>query len=313
MRGTEFAELRAFAAVAQERSFRRAAARLGVTPSALSHTVRALEERLGARLLHRTTRSVAPTEAGTALLGRLVPAMTEMEHAVSEVSVFSDRPQGRLRLNLPRLAAEVVIVPKLGAFTQLYPDIALDLVIDDSLTDIVAEGFDAGIRQGSLVQRDMNSVRLTADLRMAVVASPAYLASHGVPETPHELRDHRCINYRWAREGVDYRWRFERAGETVEVRVDAAITANDTGVIIGAALGGVGFAYILEEVVAEHIAARRLMRVLDEWCQLSSAFHLYYPGRRLMSAPLRAVIDFFRFDGRGAPTTHHADVTDAKI
>lgn len=297
MRGTEFAELRAFAAVAQERSFRKAAGRLGITPSALSHVIRALEERLGAKLLHRTTRSVAPTEAGTALLARLVPAMAELEQAVSEASAHSDRPRGRLRLNLPRLAAETVLIPRIGDFTRLHPDIVLDLVIDDGMTDIVAEGFDAGIRSGVHVHGDMIAVPLTPDLRVAVVASPDYLAAHGAPATPHDLRDHRCINYRWAQGGAVYRWRFGQGGEVVEVRVDATLTVNDTNAIIGAALAGVGFAYMLEDVLAPHIAAGRLVRVLDDWCQPSSGFHLYYSGRRHMSAPLRAMIDFFRYSG----------------
>lgn len=294
MRGAEFAELRAFVAVAQERSFRKAATRLGVTPSALSHVVRALEERLGARLLHRTTRSVALTEAGDALLSRLVPAMAELEQAVTEAGAFSDHPRGRLRLNLPRLAAETVVAPRLGQFTQLYPDIVLDLIIDDSMADIVAEGSDAGIRSGAHVHGDMTAVRLTPDLRGVVVASPAYVAARGTPATPHDLRDHRCINYRWANDGAVYRWRFERANEVVEVRIDAAITINDTTLITRFALDGMGFAYILDDVVAEHVKAGRLVRVLDDWCQPSSGFHLYYSGRRHMSAPLRAWIDFFR-------------------
>lgn len=296
MRTTEFGELRAFAAVAQERSFRKAATRLGVTPSALSHVVRALEERLGAKLLHRNTRSVAPTEAGSALLGRLVFAMTEIEHALSEVGAFSDRPRGRLRLNLPRLAAEVVLVPKLEQFSQRYPEIVLDLVIDDSMADIVGEGFDAGIRSGAHVHGDMIAVRLTPDLRAAVVASPAYLAARGAPVTPHDLLEHRCINYRWAPEGADHRWQFERGGEAFEVRVDGAITVNDTNLITRFALDGLGFAYILEDVVAEYLAAGRLVRVLDEWSQPTSGLHLYYSGRRHLSAPLRAMIEFFRFN-----------------
>jgi len=300
MRATEFGELRAFAAVAQERSFRRAATRLGVTPSALSHVIRTLEERLGAKLLHRTTRSVATTEAGTALLGRLVPAMAEMEHAVSEIGAFSDRPRGRLRLNLPRLAAEVVLLPQLGQFADLYPDITLDLVIDDSMTDIVAEGFDAGIRSGAHVHGDMIAVRLTPDLRAAVVASPMYVASYGAPVTPHDLRDHRCINYRSAHDGAVYRWRFERAGETLEVRVEATITVNDTNLITRFALNGLGYAYMLEGVVADHVATGGLVRVLEEWCPPSSGFHLYYSGRRHMSAPLRAMIEFFRFKSASA-------------
>lgn len=296
MRATEYGELRAFAAVAQERSFRKAATRLGVTPSALSHLIRALEERLGTKLLHRTTRSVAPTEAGTALLGRLVSAMAEIEQAVSEVGAFSDRPRGRLRLNLPRLAAEAVILPKLGSFAQLYPDIVLDLLVDDSMADIVAEGSDAGIRSGAHVHGDMIAVRLSPDLRGAVVASPDYVAAQGAPKTPHDLRSHRCINYRWANDGAVYRWQFKRGGDALEVRVDGVVTVNDTSVIIGCALAGLGFAYILEDVVAEHLAAGRLVRVLDEWCPSTSGFHLYYPGGRYMSPPLRAIIEHFRLD-----------------
>lgn len=299
MRGAEFAELRAFVTVAQERSFRQAAARLNVTPSALSHTIRALEERLGAKLLHRTTRSVASTEAGAALLARLLPAMAELDEAVGGVGDFSERPRGRLRINLPRLAAEIVLVPRLAQFTHLYPEIALDLVVEDSLTDIVAGGYDAGIRPGERVQGDMIAVRLTPDLRPAVFASPEYLASRSIPLTPHDLSDHRCINYRWPHNGSTYRWRFERDGESLEVQVEALLTINDTNVIIAAALGGDGFAYILENTVTEHLMAGRLVRVLDDWCQPASGFHLYYSGRRHMSAPLRAMIDFFRF----APTS----------
>lgn len=300
MRAADFGELRAFVAVAQVRSFRKAATRLGVTPSALSHVIRGLEERLGAKLLHRTTRSVAPTEAGAALLQRLVPLIAEIEQAVSEVSEFGNRPRGRLRLNLPRLAAEAVLIPRLEQFTRLYPDIVLDLVIDDSMADIVAEGFDAGIRSGTSVHGDMIAVRLSPDLRAAVVASPSYLASQGTPATPHDLRGHRCINYRSAQDGAVYRWRFARAGESLELKIDATITVNDTNVILGAALGGNGIAYILEDVVARHIAAGLLVRVLDEWCQPTSGFHLYYSGRRHVSAPLRAMIEFFRSDATAA-------------
>lgn len=296
MRGAEFAKLRAFATIAQERSFRKAAARLGVTPSALSHVIRTLEARLGAKLLHRTTRSVAPTEAGAVLLGRLVPAMAEMERAVSEMGAFSDHPRGKLRLNVPRLAAEAVLIPKLRQFTQLYPDILLDLVIDDSMADIVAEGFDAGIRSGAHVHGDMIAVRLSPDLRAAVVASPMYLASRGAPVTPHDLHEHRCINYRWGHDGAVHRWPFKREGDNLEIRVDPTITVNDTSLITKLALEGLGFAYILEEVVAEHLATGRLVRVLEDWCQPSSGFHLYYSGRRHLSAPLRAMIEFFRFE-----------------
>jgi DNA-binding transcriptional LysR family regulator len=294
MRGAEFAELRAFVAVAELCSFRQAAARLGVTPSALSHIIRALEERLGTKLLHRSTRSVATTEAGAALLARLLPAMAALEEAVVEVGIFSDRPRGRLRLNLPRLAAQILLVPRLAQFGQLYPEITLDLVIEDNLTDIVAEGFDAGIRPGERVQGDMIAVRLTPDLRAAVVASPSYLASREIPNTPHDLSNHRCINYLWAHNGSTYRWQFGREGKALEVMVEAPLTINDTSAILEAALGGAGFAYILEDVVADHLREGRLVRVLDDWCEPVSGFYLYYSGRRHMSEPLRAMIDFLR-------------------
>nr|WP_181701745.1 LysR family transcriptional regulator [Chthonobacter albigriseus] len=295
MRGTEFAELRAFAAVAEARSFRKAAAVLGVSPSALSHVVRALEDRLGAKLLHRTTRSVAVTEAGAALLVRVTAAIADLEAAVTAVGAFSERPRGRLRINLPRLAADVVFAPHLPRFSELYPEIALDLVVEDSLTDIVAGGFDAGVRPGERVQGDMIAIRLTPDLRGAVVASPEYLAKRQIPETPDDLRQHRCINYRWAHNGSTYRWRFQRQSEDAfEVPVEAPLTVNDTNLIVAAALGGAGVAYLLEDVLAEHIAAGRLVRMLDGWCQPTPGFHLYYSGRRHMSAPLRALIDHLR-------------------
>jgi DNA-binding transcriptional LysR family regulator len=195
MRGSEFAELMAFLAVAEERSFRRAAQRLGVSPSALSHSMRALEERLGARLLHRTTRSVAPTEAGQDLLHRLRPAIAEVDEAVRDVTAFQQRPRGRVRINLPRAAAELVIMPKLKAFRDAYPDVRVDLAIDDAITDVVARGFDAGIRSGGIVERDMISVPLTSDLRMAVVGSPALLG--GLPKIgdPADLKGVPCVTY----------------------------------------------------------------------------------------------------------------------
>lgn len=295
MRGAEFVELRAFVAVASERSFRRAATRLGVSPSALSHTIRALEDRLGARLLHRTTRSVALTEAGASLLARLTPALAELEAAVNEIGVFSARPRGRLRINLPRLAADTVLAPRLGRFAQLYPEIVLDLVVEDSLTDIVAGGFDAGVRPADRVQGDMIAVRLSADLRAAVVASPEYVASHGAPSTPDDLRHHRCINYRWTHNGSTHRWRFELDGQASELTIESPLTINDTHLIIAAAIGGAGFAYILQEAVADYITAGRLVRVLERWCQPTPGFHLYYSGRRHVSAPLRAFIEFFRY------------------
>ena len=294
MRGTEYAELAAFVAVAQERSFRRASMRLGLSPSALSHTIRELEERLGAKLLNRTTRSVAPTDAGLSLLGRLAPAFADIAGAVGAVSAFRDQPSGTVRLNLPKLAAQTTLAPAFGRFARAYPDVHLELTVDDGLTDIVAGGFDAGIRPGERVQRDMVAVRVTPDLRTAVVGSPGYLGLRPRPRTPHDLRDHACINYRWAGSRALYRWPFEKAGETLEVAVEGPLTLNDTDLILAAALDGVGLACTLESVVAGHVAAGRLVRLLEEWCQPFSGFFLYYPGRRQVPTALRALIDFLK-------------------
>ena len=294
MRGTKYAELAAFVAVAQERSFRRASERLGVSPSALSHTVRELEERLGARLFNRTTRSVAPTEAGLGLLDRLAPAFAEIASAVESMRAFQDQPSGIVRLNLPKLAAQMALASAFGRFARIYPNVRLELTVDDGLTDIVADGFDAGIRPGELVQRDMVAVRVTPDLRTAIVGSPSYLTSHPQPHTPRDLRGHACINYRWARSGALYRWPFEKAGELLEVAVEGPLTLNDTDLILAAALDGVGLACILENAVTDHIAAGRLVRVLEDWCQPFPGFFLYYPGRRQVPTALRALIAFLQ-------------------
>ena len=298
MRGAEYAELAAFVAVAQERSFRRASVRLGLSPSALSHTIRELEERLGAKLLNRTTRSVAPTDAGLGLLDRLAPAFADIAGAVEGVSAFRDQPSGTVRLNLPKLAAQMALAPAFGRFARAYPDVRLELTVDDGLTDIVAGGFDAGIRPGERVQRDMVAVRVTPDLRTAVVGSPGYFASRPRPRTPRDLHGHACVNYRWAGSGALYRWPFEKAGEALEVAVEGPLTLNDTDLILAAALEGVGLACILESAVAGHVAAGRLVRVLEEWCQPFSGFFLYYPGRRQVPAALRALIDFLQVSSK---------------
>lgn len=209
MRGREFNELKAFLCVAEARSFRRAAERLGMSASALSHTIRALEARLGARLLNRTTRSVAPTEAGQVLFDRLRPAVEEIGAAIRDVAAAQDRPRGVVRINLPRIAARLLVTPMLPAFRARYPDVRLDLVIDDDITDIVGAGFDAGIRSGALVQQDMIAIRLSPDLRMAVVGSPAYFAGRAIPRHPRDLREHACLTYGWDSTGVLQRWEFQ--------------------------------------------------------------------------------------------------------
>jgi DNA-binding transcriptional LysR family regulator len=291
MRGAEFAELMAFMAIAQERSFRSAARRLNMSPSALSHSMRSLEQRLGARLLHRTTRSVAPTEAGQALLDRLGAPIAEVIDAVRDVGAFQQQPRGLVRINMPRAAAQLIVMPQLAQFRTDYPEIRLELVIDDSITDVIAKGFDFGIRSGAIVQQDMISVPLTADLRMAVVASPSYFAQRSVPRSPAELAGHACLTYRWYETGALHAWRFDGPDGPFEVMVDSVMTANDTSLLLDAAVRGCGVALLVESLVETHIAQGSLQRVLDTWCKPFPGFHLYYPSRRHMPAAMRALID----------------------
>ena len=294
MKGAEFAELVAFMAVATDRSFRRAADKLGMSPSALSHMIRSLEERLGARLLNRTTRSVAMSEAGQALFDRLGPAIGDIDRAVHDVGAFQTRPRGVVRINLPRIAARLMVAPILGDFFRQYPDVRLDLVIDDSITDVVAKGFDAGIRSGDLVQHDMVSVRLTPSLREVVVGSPRYFGQRPKPRAPQDLRDHLCLTYRWSETGKLYRWNFEGDDVAVDVDVDSLVTVNETDFLLSAALQGVGLAFLPESFVAPHVASGALVRVLEDWSKPFAGFHLYYPTRRQMPAALRAFIDFIK-------------------
>jgi len=290
----EFAELRAFLLVADERSFRRAAKRLGVSPSALSRMIRSLEERLGARLLNRTTRSVAPTEAGQTLHDRVAPTLQEMIAAMRDVSGDAEVPRGTVRINLPSVAAHLVIGPKLGAFSAAYPAIRLDLVVDNEMVDVVAKGFDAGVRTGDQVSRDMIMVRLSAELRMAVVGSPGYFARHPPPGSPGALTHHRCLSYKWAKTGALMPWQFEGAQGRTTVAVDSLLTANDTDLLLSAALQGVGLAYLAETPTLPHLASGALVRVLDEWCRPVPGFHLYYSSRTRMPAAVRAFVEFMR-------------------
>lgn len=294
MRGTEYSELAAFVAIVEESSFRRAAGRLGVTPSALSHTLRGLEERLGVRLLNRTTRSVAVTEAGQALFSRVAPAFGDIAGAVESVGAFREGPAGTVRINLPKLAADLVFGPIFGAFARAYPDIRLELSIDDGLADIVAGGFDAGIRPGELLQKDMVAMRVSPDLRIAVVGSPAYFESRSIPRTPKDLREHVCIAYRWTRSGSFHRWPFQKRGKVVEVEPSGPLVVNDVDVLVSAALDGAGLVCTLEDTVAPHLRERRLVRVLDDWCPPSPGFFLYYPSRRQLPTALRTLIEFLR-------------------
>jgi DNA-binding transcriptional LysR family regulator len=292
MRGSDYAELRAFAAIAEHGSFARAAAQLAVSPSALSQTIRGLETRLGVRLLNRTTRSVAPTEAGTRLLARLQPALADLDAAVADLAAARGRPSGTLRINSTRIAALHHLAPAIGPFLKAYPEITLDIVVDDRLVDIVGNRFDAGIRLGEKVEKDMVAVRIGGDLRMLVVGSPDYVEAHGRPKTPRDLQSHRCINFRWPTDGSFYRWEFERGNEEIEALVSGQLIVNDPELALAGALDGVGLAYLFEHTVGPHLAAGRLVHVLKEWSPPFPGFYLYYPGRRQMPPPLRAFIDF---------------------
>ena len=293
MRSADYASLSAFMAIAEERSFSRAALRLGLSRSALSHSIRELEERLGARLLNRTTRSVAPTSAGQALLDRIAPAFSEIGNATKAVRESRERPSGTVRLNLPRIAAEIVLLPVFDRIAHALPDVHLEIVVDDGLTDIVASGFDAGIRPGALLHQDMVAVRVTPDWRIAIVGSPEYFAGRKPPVTPADLRHHACVNYRFA-SGALYRWPFARAGEAVNVAVEGPLTLNDSGLCLAAALSGTGLACSVDALVAPHVSAGRLVRVLEDWCPPMPGFFLYYPSRRQMPPALRAVVDLLK-------------------
>jgi len=301
MRPHEFAELSAFIAIAEERSFRRAAARLNLTPSTLSHSLRALEQRLDVRLLHRTTRAVSLTEAGAALLAQVAPAFAAIATAVDGVNQFRERPRGTVRLNVSLLAAQLVLAPRLGHFHAAYPDIVLEVAVNDGLADIVREGHDAGIRLGESVELDMRAVRVGGSQRLAIVGSPDYFAAHAMPRTPHELKAHRCIGYRQVNDGTLCRWQFARDGKALEVQLNVAMVLGTPGLMVDAALAGVGLASALESTVGAHLETGRLLRVLDDWCPPFAGFHLYYPSQRQMSAALRALIDFLRVDGGSAP------------
>ncbi len=294
MRGSDFAELRAFAAIVEHGGFARAAAHLGMSASALSQTLRNLETRLGVRLLNRTTRSVAPTEAGAQMLARLLPAMEEIDAAVAQAVARRQNPSGRLRLNVTRVAALHYLAPLIAPFHRQYPDIILDLSIEERLVDIVAGGFDAGVRLHEKLAKDMVAVKLGGEVRMRVVASPAYLARYGRPLTPDDLRQHRCLNYRWPTNGNLYRWEFERDGVKRDIAVDGPVIVDEPEVLVRAALDGAGIAYLFEQQIVTGLADGRLLPLLDAWTPPFPGFYLYYPANRQTPRPLRAFIDFAR-------------------
>jgi DNA-binding transcriptional LysR family regulator len=289
---TDLTSLTAFVAVAEEKSFTRAAKRQSVSPSAISHAIRGLEETLGVRLIARTTRSVALTEAGEQLLDGLRPALNQVGESLQIVSGSRAKPAGRVRLLVPRFAHSV-IAPKLGELARRYPDIILDVTTDDSRRDIVADHFDAGIHFGEYIQKDMIAVRVSPDHRPAIVASPEYLRSRPKPTLPRDLLKHRCINFRHGSAGI-YRWEFEKGRKSMSIGVSGPLVVEDEELVIRAALDGVGFAFISEHKVAPHLAAGSLVRVLEDWCQPFPGFFLFYPSRRQQTASLAAVISVLR-------------------
>lgn len=295
MRGSEFTELKAFVAVVERASFARAAEHLGLSPSALSQTIRLLEARLGTRLLNRTTRSVAPTVAGEQLHARIAPLFKDMAEAVAEASAAAGKTGGTLRINTLGMAARQLIAPRLGRFHRAHPEVALDIVVNDGLSDIVAGRFDAGIRVGARLEKDMIAVRLTPDVKMVAVASPDYLARRGTPQSPADLQAHACINWRLQADGRAYRWEFEKKGQRIEVEVQGPLVTNHSDIGVAAALQGLGIAYAFERTqVDAHLAQGQLVQVLADWAITRPGLFLYHPSRRHLPAALRAFIDCLR-------------------
>ena len=287
-------QLAAFVAVARARSFTRAAAKLGVSQSALSHTLRELEERLGVRLLTRTTRSVSPTEAGERLLRNVGPRFDEIEAELAAVGELRRKPAGTIRITATEFAIDTVLLPKLAPLLRQYPDIHVELIVDYGLTDIVAQQYDAGVRSGEQVAKDMIAVRIGPDMRMAVVGAPSYFRVHPEPNKPQDLVGHNCINLRLPTHGGLYAWEFERGSRELRVRVEGQLTFNGTAQLLNAALAGCGLAYVPEGLVEAHLARGRLRRVLAEWCPPYSGYHLFYPSRRQSSAAFALLVDALR-------------------
>ncbi|WP_095200479.1 LysR family transcriptional regulator [Mesorhizobium carmichaelinearum] len=290
-------ELTAFLAVAREKSFTRAAAQLGVSQSALSHTVRALEERLGVRLLTRTTRSVSPTEAGERLVRSVGPRLDEIEAELTALSALREKPAGTIRITAGEHAADAVLWPAIARLLPDYPDIKVEIIVDYGLTDIVAERYDAGVRLGEQVAHDMIAVRIGPDMRMAVVGAPAYFAKRPKPRVPQDLTTHNCINLRLPTYGGLYAWEFEKAGRELKVRVEGQLTFNTAGLRMNAVLAGLGLAYLPEDQVRTQLADGRLVRVLADWCAPFPGYHLYYPSRRQATPAFSLLVDALRYRG----------------
>ncbi|MCA1956170.1 LysR family transcriptional regulator [Zymomonas sp.] len=291
-----FNDLAVFTMVAHERSFTRAAAKIGVSQSALSQTIRALEERIGIQLLRRTTRSVTPTEAGTHLYRTLAPRFTEIEAKLADLIAMKDKPVGSLRITAGEHSALSILQPALNSFLPHYPDINVEIIVDYGLTDIVAQGYDAGIRIGEQVAKDMIAIKIGADMRMAIVASPAYFQKHPKPQSPHDLMAHNCINIRLPTYGGIFPWDLEKDNQKINIRVEGQLTFNNLDLRLHSALDGLGIAYLPEDTVLSHIQNGRLIRVLEDWCPLFSGYHLYYPSRK-HSPALSLLIDHLRYRG----------------
>jgi DNA-binding transcriptional LysR family regulator len=290
-------DLRALVAVGRERSFTKAAAKLGVSQSALSQTIRQLETRLGVRLLTRTTRSVSPTEAGERLLRTVEPRFEEIDAELTAVSELREKPSGTIRITATEYAIDSLLMPKLAKVMRSYPDIKVEMIVDYGLTNIVAERFDAGVRSGEQVAKDMIAVRIGPDLRMAVVGAPSYFKSRAEPRRPQDLIGQNCINLRLPTHESLYAWEFEKGNRELKVRVDGQLTFNATAQLLSAALAGLGLAYIPEGMVEAHIDKGRLVRVLADWCPPYSGYHLFYPSRRQSSAAFSLVVDALRYRG----------------
>jgi len=297
MQRAHFDDLLAFLAVARERSFTKAAAKLGVSQSALSHTIRELEERFGLRLLTRTTRSVSPTEAGERLLRNVGPRFDEIEAEIADIRELRKKPAGTIRLTATEYAADAILLPKLAKLLPAYPDVKVEITIDYGLTDIVAQRYDAGVRSGEQVAKDMIAVRIGPDMRMAVVGTPSYFKARPEPKKPQDLVNHNCVTLRLPSHGGLYAWEFEKGGRELRVRVDGQLTCNTTAQMLNAALAGLGLAYVPEGLAQPHLSKGRLNRVLDEWCLPYSGYHLYYPSRRQSSAAFALLVDALRYRG----------------
>lgn len=290
MKRDELNDLAAFVVVADEMSFTRAAVKLGMSASALSHAMRSLEERLGLKLLARTTRRVSTTEAGERLLKTLRPAFEEISAELAALSELRDKPAGTVRITTFKHAATSILAPMLPSFLAAHPDIQVEITVDEGLTDIVESRYDAGIRFGEKVAKDMIAVQISSEVRWAVVGSPAYFADHPMPHTPQDLAEHRCINYRYTTSGGLYLWDFEQAGREFQMRVDGPLVVNDSDLMLAAILAGQGIGYLFEDQVAEFVAKGQLVQVLAAWCPTAPGYYLYHPNRRLMPPALAALI-----------------------